>query len=133
MRKIIFLLCVFGSVSAYSAINDSISTYLLNENALLVGGCDRGRYPFNIEDNTQIKDLVLRKMVRDLQKTNQEPTSFNFIINNKKIVINVLDLKLVDKFCSLEKPIKMKISFYNINHNSEEFNYLDGYQSVTYK
>lgn len=86
MRKIILILIIISSKS-YGLVGDSVSIYFIEKNVQLIDGCNKGVYPFNSQDTSKIKDLVLNREVEGVISKNQYPTAFTFIINKKKHIL----------------------------------------------
>lgn len=113
MKKSLFIFIAF-TTSSYGYVNDSVYSYFIEKNVQIIDGCNKGVYPFNSQDTSKIKDLTLKNKVEKLISTHQYPTSFTFMVNQKKTYINALNHNDVQKLCDIDKPKFVNIKYYNI-------------------
>ena len=60
-----------------------------------------------------------------IHRNHQEPTSFNFLIENKVITMYGGGDEVVSKLCNMENPREIKINYYKIEGSKRIYYYID--------
>ena len=89
MKKNILVFMMLISLHVYADDEKIAYLYEKNKQVLFLGGCNRGIFPFNSTDFSKIKDLTLKYKLEKIHRNHEEPTSFNFLIENKEITIDL--------------------------------------------
>ncbi|WP_180161453.1 hypothetical protein [Acinetobacter sp. YH12040] len=123
----VFRLLFIVLISSHVYADDEKITYLYEKNkqALFLGGCNRGVFPFNSTDFSNIKDLTLKYKLEKIHRNYEEPTSFNFLIENKEITMYGGGDEVVSKLCNMESSREIKINYYKIEGSKRIYYYID--------
>ncbi|MCL6231882.1 hypothetical protein [Acinetobacter amyesii] len=125
MKKNILVFMMLISSPVYAEEEKIAYLYEKNKQALFLGGCNRGVFPFNSIDFSKIKDLTLKYKLEKIHRNHQEPTSFIFLIENKEITMYGGGDEVVSKLCNMEKPREIEINYYKIEGSKRIYYYID--------